>query len=154
EAFFNEIRGKDGLIGVAVDPLTSHECGNQRYLAIPWLDVCLSLRLPKKAGDSLPPMPTDRAWPAPVLGGDAGPAANHQGEPRTAGWLRNEAVAKAWVEYVKDTKVTDTTPPPAPTDVRLEGNTLTREAEADLESGLAGFVIERDGRFLADVPEK
>jgi hypothetical protein len=43
---------------------------------------------------------------------------------------------------------------PAPTGVRLEGNKLTWEAEADLESGLAGFLIERDGRFLADVPEK
>ena len=47
EAFFNEVRGKGGLIGVAVDPLTTHECGNQRYLAIPWLDACLSARLPK-----------------------------------------------------------------------------------------------------------
>jgi hypothetical protein len=27
-------------------------------------------------------------------------------------------------------------------------------AEADLESGLAGFIIERDGRFLARVSEK
>ena len=47
EAFFNEMRGKGGLIGVAVDPLTAHECGNQRYLAIPWLDACLTARLPK-----------------------------------------------------------------------------------------------------------
>jgi hypothetical protein len=154
EVFFNEIRGKDGLIGVAVDPLTSHECGNQRYLAIPWLDACLSLRLPKRAGDPLRPMPADSAWLAPTLGGDAAPAAKYKGEPRKAGWLPNEALAKAWAQYVKDTKVTDTTPPPAPTGVRLEGNKLTWEAEADLESGLAGFVIERDGRFLADVPEK
>jgi hypothetical protein len=58
------------------------------------------------------------------------------------------------VEYVKDTKVKDTTPPPAPTGVRLAGNKLTWAAEADLESGLAGFIIERDGRFLADVPGK
>jgi hypothetical protein len=154
EAFFTEVRGRDGLIGVAVDPLTSHECGNQRYLAIPWLDACLSLRLPNKAGGPLQPMPTDRAWLAPTLGGDAVPAAKYEGEPRKAAWLPNEAVAKAWMEYVRDTKVTDSTPPPAPTGVRLAGNKLTWEAEADLESGLAGFVVERDGRFLADVPEK
>src|SRR4051794_34064075 len=49
EAFFTEVRGKGGLVGVAVDPLTSHECGNQRYLAIPWLDACLTDRLPKAA---------------------------------------------------------------------------------------------------------
>ena len=58
------------------------------------------------------------------------------------------------MQYVKDTKVTDTTPPPAPTNVRVKGNELTWEAEADLESGLAGFIIERDGQFLANVPEQ
>src|SRR5262249_18419023 len=154
EAFFNEVRGKGGLIGVAVDPLSSHECGNQRYLAIPWLDACLSARLPKKAGDALLPMPTDQAWLAPVLGGEALPAASYKGDPLKAAWLPNQAIAKAWMEYAKDTKVTDATPPPAPTNVRVQGNKLTWEAEADLESGLASFIIERDGQFLAKVPEK
>ena len=31
---------------------------------------------------------------------------------------------------------------------------LTWSAEADLESGLASFMIERDGQFLANVPEQ
>src|SRR5437870_9368397 len=56
------------------------------------------------------------------------------------------------MQYVKDTAVTDLTPPPAPTNLRLKGNELTWEAEADLESGLASFIIERDGKFLAQVP--
>ena len=154
EAFFNEVRGKGGLVGVAVDPLSSHECGNQRYLAIPWLDACLSARLPKVSGDPLQAMPTDQAWLAPITGGEAVPAAKFAGDPLKAAWLPNEAIAKAWMEYVKDTKVTDTTPPPAPTNVRLQGNELTWEAEADLESGLASFIIERDGKFLANVPEQ
>lgn len=38
-AFFEKVRGEGGLLGVAVDPLTSHECGSQRYLAIRWLDL-------------------------------------------------------------------------------------------------------------------
>jgi acetyl esterase/lipase len=38
--------------------------------------------------------------------------------------------------------------------VRVQGNKLTWEAEADLESGLAYFIIERDGQFLAKVPEQ
>nr|MCU0713624.1 hypothetical protein [Pirellula sp.] len=42
EKFFLELRSRSGLVGVAVDPITSHECGNQRYLAIPWLDACLA----------------------------------------------------------------------------------------------------------------
>ena len=154
EAFFNEVRSKGGLIGVAVDPLTAHECGNQRYLAIPWLDACLSARLPKTAGDPLQAMSTDKAWLGPILGGEAVPVAKHLGNPLKAAWLPNEAIARAWMEYVKDTKVVDTTPPPAPTKVRVQGNKLTWEAEADLESGLASFIIERDGQFLANVPEQ
>ncbi len=58
------------------------------------------------------------------------------------------------MQYVKDTAVTDTTPPPAPTGLRVKGNVLTWQAEADLESGLARFIIERDGEFLANVPER
>jgi pimeloyl-ACP methyl ester carboxylesterase len=153
EVFFNEVRGKGGLVGVAIDPLSSHDCGNQRYLAIPWLDACLSARLPKTAGEPLRAMPSEGAWLGPILGGEAMSAAKFTGEPLKAGWLPNEAIAKSWTEYVKDTKVTDTTPPPVPTNVRLQGNKLTWNVEADLESGLASFVIERDGQFLANVPE-
>jgi hypothetical protein len=154
EAFFNEVRGKGCLIAVAIDPLTSHECGNQRYIAIPWLDACLSARLPAAANDPLRAVSADNAWLAPVTGGDAVPAAKYTGDPLKAAWLPNEAIAKAWGEYVKDTKVTDTTPPLVPTNVRVQGNKLTWEAEADLESGLASFSIERDGQFLANVPEQ
>jgi hypothetical protein len=152
EASFNAVRGKGGLIGVAVDPLASHECGNQRYLAIPWLDACLSARLPEVVGDPPRAMPAGAARLAPVLRGAAVPAAKYAGDPLKAAWLPNEATARAWAEYVRDTKVADATPPPAPTDLRVRGDRLTREAEADPESGLGGFIIERDGRFLADVP--
>ena len=91
---------------------------------------------------------------AQSTGGEAVPAAKFAGDPLKAAWLPNEAIAKAWTQYVKDTTVTDATPPPAPTDLRVQGNELAWEAEADLESGLAGFVIERDGKFLANVPEQ
>lgn len=152
EAFFYEVRGKGGLIGVAVDPLTAHECGNQRYMAIAWLDACLSLRLPKVDGDPLNEMPTDTAWLAPVAGFDAVPAAKFDGDPLKAAWLPNESVARRWMQYVKDTSIADTTAPPAPTDLRVDGDRLTWRAEADLESGLASFIIERDGKVLADIP--
>jgi pimeloyl-ACP methyl ester carboxylesterase len=154
EVFFNEVRCKGGLISVAIDPLTSHECGNQRYFAIPWLDVCLSARLPKAVGDPLNEMPTDSAWLAPVTGPEAVPASVFSGDPLTAAWLPNERTARDWMHYVKDTAVTDTTLPPAPSNLRVRGNEITWEAEADLESGLAGFIIERDGQFLANVPEQ
>lgn len=154
ETFFNEVRGKGGLVGVSIDPLSSHDCGNQRYFAIPWLDACLSARLPKSAGDPLRPMPTDKAWLGLIPGGEALSADKFKGDPLKAAWLPNETIAKAWMEYVKDTKVTDTTPPPAPTGVHLQNGKLTWQAEADLESGLAGFIIERDGEAIANLPEQ
>lgn len=154
EAFFTPVRSKGGLIGVAVDPLTAHECGNQRYFAIPWLDACLSTRLPKASGAPLNAMPTDQAWLAPVTGTEAVPAAKYTGDPLKAAWLPNEGIARAWMQYVKDTAVTDNTPPPVPTNLRVKGNELTWEAEGDLESGLASFIIERDGQFLANVPDR
>jgi hypothetical protein len=153
ETFFNEVRSKGGLISVAVDPLSSHECGNQRYLAIIWLDACLSARLPKIATNPLNAMPTDQVWLAPITGGEAQPMAKFSGEPLKAAWLPNEAIAKSWMQYVKDTLVSDTTAPSAPTNLQVKGNELNWEAEADLESGLASFIIERDGKFLANLPE-
>lgn len=153
EEFFYGVRGKGGLIGVSVDPLTAHECGNQRYFAIPWLDSCLSLRLPKSGEESLRAMPTDHAWLAPPAGFEAVPAAKYEGDPLKAAWLPNQSVAHGWTQYVKDTAVADTTPPPAPTKLTVTGNQLTWQAEADLESGLARFIIRRDGEFLANVPE-
>lgn len=153
ESYFNEMRRKGALVSVSADPLTSHECGNQRYLAIPWLDACLTARLPK-TGEMLREMPTDDVWLADVNGTEALPIKKYAGEPLKAIWLPNEAIAKAWMQYVKDTAVADSTPPPAPTKVHLEGNELRWEAEADVESGLAGFIIERDGEMLANVPEQ
>jgi hypothetical protein len=153
EAFFSAVRRRGGLVGVAVDPRSSHECGNQRYLAIPWLDACLTARLPADAGEPLRPMPTATTWLAPITGGTAVAATAATGQdPLLLGWLPDERIARAWMEYVKDTAVADTTPPPAPMNLRLRGNVLTWEVEADLESGLAGFVIERDGRRLAELP--
>ena len=154
EEFFQRVRSRGGRIAVAVDPLTSHECGNQRYLAVPWLSACLSARLPKREGEPLRQMPDRRAWLAPPTGSEAVPAAQYTGDPLAAGWLPNEAVARAWMQYVRDTSVTDTTPPPAPAHLRVRRNELTWVAAADLESGLAGFVIERDGRVLAQLPEQ
>ena len=153
EQFFKAVRSKGGLIGVAVDPLSSHECGNQRYLAIPWLDACLSARLPKRAGDPLRAMPTDEAWLAPLLGKQAVPASEFDQPITSAVWLPDAAIAQKWMSYVSDTEVPDDTPPPAPSGVRSDGNELTWKARADVESGLSHFIIYRDGKEIATVPE-
>ncbi|HRJ08660.1 MAG TPA: hypothetical protein PK490_13250 [Prosthecobacter sp.] len=152
ETFFKTLRAKGGLVGVAVDPLTSHECGNQRYLAIPWLDTCLSARLPDKAGEPLRKMNPDKAWLAPLLGTGAAPAEKFTGDTQSAVWLPDGGTAKLWRHYITDTVVPDTTPPPAPVNLQVNGRTLTWECEADLDSGLAGFLIERDGVIITPAP--
>ena len=153
EKFFNTVRGKGGLIAVAVDPLTSHECGNQRYFAIPWLDACLTARLPRKPNESLRTMPTDDVWLAPPTGTKAASAKEYAYDPLKASWFASGTIAKQWMQYATDTNVVDDSAPPAPTNVVRKGNTLTWDCAADVQSGLAHFIIRRDGKFLARVPE-
>lgn len=150
-AFFKKVRGRGGLLGIAIDPLTAHECGNSRYLAIPWLDKCLELRLPKQPGEPLRKISTVDAWLAEPTGTTAIPAAKFEGNPLTMVWLPDESLAKSWIQFRKDTNVDDKTPPPEPTSVFVRGNELRWDAEADLQSGIEKFVVLRDGEFLADV---
>ena len=160
-ATFKEFRAKGAPIGFAPDPRTGHECGDCRYLAIPYLDACLAMRLPDKGSkdQTLKPVDMSKAWLAPLLGETAVPAAEYKDDPKEAVWLPNEAVAKAWMEYVKIGAVGDTTPPPAPFNVKAtakgdQGTEVTWSAEADFESGISQFIILRDGKELAQVPEK
>jgi pimeloyl-ACP methyl ester carboxylesterase len=159
ESLFKSMRSRGGVIGIAVDPLTGHECGNQRYLAIPWFDACLTQRLPDQPGEAMKRIAPEDSWLAPLQPGELNvappvPAAEFKGVFEDSVWLPGAAVAQAWVEYVENTQVSDASPPPPPTDVRINGNELTWSATADVQSGLAGFVIERDGKFLAQIPEE
>src|SRR5688572_25413415 len=104
EGFFNALRGKGALIGVAVDPLTSHECGNQRYLAIPWLDACLAARLPKAVGEPLREMPDGLSCLAPLYlntGELVAPVLGTQftGPRERTIWLPNEDIGRVWAQY-------------------------------------------------------
>jgi pimeloyl-ACP methyl ester carboxylesterase len=153
--FFKDFRAKGALVGFAPDPRTSHECGDSRYLAIPWFDACLAQRLPKKAGAPLRAMPAKDARLAPLFGEAAQSSHTFTNDIGQSVWLPNQAVAKAWSEYVKTGATTDNTPPPAARNVRISATgELTWAAEADFESGLAGFIIIRDGIEIARLPEK
>jgi len=160
-ATFKEYRAKGAAIGYAPDPRTGHECGDSRYLAIPFLDACMAMRLPDKgsASQKLKPVDMSTAWLASPDDKEARPAADFKGDPKEAVWLPNEAVAKAWMEYVRTGAVGDTTPPAAPTDVRAvakgaDGTEITWSAEADFESGITQFIVLRDGTEVGKVPEK
>jgi hypothetical protein len=154
-----ELRGKRGPAGFAPDPRTGHETGDSRYLAIPFLDACLAMRLPPKGTSSqnLKPMDMSKAWLAPFLGLTAMPASSYKGNPLEAVWLPNEQVARIWMEYVNHGTVADVTPPRPAFNVRVAskgsgGNEITWEAEADFESGIGAFVVMRDNRALARLP--
>src|SRR5271170_7309481 len=96
-ATFREYRSKGAPIGFAPDPRTGHECGDSRYLAIPFLDACMALRLSDKDSpdQTLKPVDMSKAWLAPLLGDTAQPASDFKGNPAEAVWLPNEAVARA-----------------------------------------------------------
>lgn len=117
--------------GMSSDPLSGHECGDSRHLAIAFIDACLKQRL-----------------------GDSGLKPANKGVIIDDSWLPDEAFAKVWASYNETGKPSDTTPPPAPTNVRFANGELTWTAEADLESGLSGFVIERDAKEIAKLPKK
>jgi len=153
QQFFKPMRAKGCLIGIAIDPLTGHECGNQRYLAIPWFDECLAARLPAHSGEPLRQMPKGKAWLATISGSSAFPEARFVGDKRAAIWLPSRRIATAWMQYVKDTQVTDTTPPPPAANVEFADGVVTWDARADLESGIRQFIIERAGTRVATVPK-
>lgn len=158
---FRAYREKGAPIAFAPDPRTSHECGDSRYLAIPFFDACLGARLPDPGSDSatLKPVNDSQGWLAPCQGDTAVPAASYRDDPDEANWLPDERVARAWMDYVRTGIVGDTSPPAAPFDlkgVETRGGALaiTWDATADLESGIEGFIIQRDGQEIGRVPEK
>ncbi len=160
-AMFQAYRAAGAPIGFAPDPRTSHECGDSRYLAIPFFDACLAMRLPPKGStdQTLKPVPMNQAWLAELGGDRVEPAASFRGQAEGSVWLPNESFAKAWSEYVKTGAVSDPTPPPAPVSIKAavkpdHSVEISWEAAADFESGLAGFIIQRDGQELIRLPQK
>jgi hypothetical protein len=159
-AMFRAYRARGAPIGFAPDPRTSHECGDARYLAIPFFDACLAARLPEAGapGAKLKAVNLDEGWLAPLQGERAEPGAEYRGDRKESVWLPNRDVAHAWMEYVKKGSVDDETPPPAPFALKTSGTAggpieVSWDARADLESGIRQFIVRRDGRELARLPE-
>jgi hypothetical protein len=157
---FKQYHDKDGLIGLALDPLTDHECGESRDFAIPYLDACLAMRLPDKDSkdQALKPVDASKGYRAALHSTEVVPAADFKGDVKQSVWLPNETVAKVYAEYIKNGSVKHSGTPPAPFKVNVvageKGVEITWSAEADLESGIRQFIIMRDGKELTQVPEK
>lgn len=161
-AMFTAWREHGAPAGMAPDPRTGHECGDSRYLAIPWVDACLALRLPEKGGDitKLRKLDKSAGIMADHAEGGAFPAALLGLTKPATSWLPDAKLKGPWQEYMKTGAVADSTPPPAPTKVQAKSTENTRdieitwEAEADFESGIQQFIILRDGAEIGRVPEK
>ncbi len=156
-AMFKDYRSKGAPIAFAPDPASGHETRDSRYLAIPFFDACLDLRLPDQAGAALKELDLSKGWLAESLSENAPvPAKDFKGDATKAVWLPNESVARVWLDFVKTGAVCDTTPPPSPTNVTVDkaSGTISWKAEIDFESGLQSFIIERDGKQIGQLPEK
>lgn len=160
-AMFQAYRAKGAPIGFAPDPRTAHECGDSRYLAIPFFDACLALRLPDAASkeQKLKAIDLKAGWLAEPLSDSVHAFASFPGKVEKAVWLPNEQFARAWLEYTKTGAVKDGTPPAAAFAVKAvrhadQSVEVTWDAEADFESGIKSFVILRDGKDIGQVPQK
>ncbi len=157
---FVEYRAYGAPIGYARSAHRTLPRGDRRYLAIPFFDACLAMRLPEKGARSqtLRAVDQSHAWLALHPGDRAVPRAEFKGDVKQSVWLPNEAVARAWMDYVKTGTVSDSSIPPVPFGLRVndkgdEGTEVTWDAEADLASGLGGFIVMRDGIGIARLPE-
>jgi hypothetical protein len=155
-ATFEEYRAQGAPIGLAPDPRSAHYCGDSRYLAIPFFEACLQMRL-SQWNKILKPVDPSSAWLATPFGDSALPATEFKDDPKKAVWLPNATIAKIWMEYVRSGTVSDAGAPPAPANVRVKtdanhGNEITWDTEVDMVSGLGGFIVLRDGHGIARLP--
>jgi poly(3-hydroxybutyrate) depolymerase len=135
----------------AYDPsMEGHAPHDLRMLCIPWLDICMTERLPKQAGAAeLNDMDTAIAWLGDTATRAIAPAASYSGNKLIACWFPNQTIAIKWKEYMIKGTIYDSTPPPAP--YNLTGTYANRQialkwdCDADLESGIKTFIIYRNG---------
>jgi len=149
----------DAPFGIAPDPNTGHECGDSRYLAIPFFDSCLRLRLSDDgaASTELRPIDMSRSWFGSASG-EVFASDDYPGDKRIASWLPDELFASRWSTFLRLGNLPDSSAPVAPHSLvaRTDGNStvIAWKADADFESGLGGFRIERNGETIAQLPQK
>ncbi len=156
-AMFKDYRSRGGLIAFTPDPVTGHDTGDSRYLAIPFFDTTLAMRLPEVVGQPLEAIDQDDAYLAALESTQPVAAAKYDGDPLEASWLPNQGYAKKWAEFVKTGAVSDVTAPPAITTVAAkltdQGMLVTWKADADFESGIQQFAILRNGEEVGRIPK-
>ena len=151
QAAFTTYRPKGAVWAVAIDPKSGHDCRNSRLLAVRFFDKMLAARLPKE-GIKLKPVHEEPYWRGEAAKLDILSPEVSRGDPKADSWLVDEEFAKAWQEYCRTGDVKDTTPPPAPADVKAvvfdKGVSLHWTATTDIESGTKQFAIYKNGARL------
>jgi hypothetical protein len=176
DGYFTTARAKGAIWAYAVNPfpmwVNGGRCPNNpnglcwdatvyghaphdlRMIAIPWIDIGLTSRLPDQAGSSqLKDMDTTNAWLGDRATKTIASQTTYTGNKLAACWFPNQLFAKLWVEYMNTGTIKDSTPvPPAPYNLTgTYGNSqivLKWDADADLETGIMTFNIHRNGTLL------
>ena len=158
-SMFQAYRAHDAPFIFAPDPKTGHECGDSRYLAIPFFDESLKLRLPDNPrSHALKQIQLERGLLANLDGTGLATSSDFTGQKSSAVWLPSPAFAGKWQDFITTGFVTDDTPPPMPVNVRIVRQSpqqcvLTWQAVADFESGIAGFRILSGDKLVAEIPQ-
>ncbi|QXD26305.1 hypothetical protein F7C95_07865 [Opitutia bacterium ISCC 51] len=151
-----DYRAKGIPIAFTPDPKSGHQNGDSRHLSIPFFEASLKLRLPDQPGDPLKTIDESQGWLV-LLESDTMPIPfdDYSGDKKQANWLPNQWIAEAWQDFVQTGTVRDTTPPPAPTDLRVNkiNGRLNLQAQIDFESDIQAFEILRDGKVIGRIPE-
>jgi hypothetical protein len=140
--------------GLVMEADGTHDAKDQRLLAIPYLDAAIAHRLPPGACAPVP-VTADAGWLL-TPDRDPAPARGFTGDLDTTSWLPDEASARRFAQFARTGRVDDISPPAAvPSHVRaIEDSGTVRlawRARADLESGIGGFAVYRDGERIARV---
>jgi pimeloyl-ACP methyl ester carboxylesterase len=154
---FAEYRAAGAPWALVDEPGGTHECKNLRYLAIPYLDALLELRLRGSNAPVLTAVEEATGFLGDNASKSVSAALGFAGNRDATSWLPNERVAAMWREFLMTRDVSDsTTPVIAPTELAFESQggelALRWRADADLESGIGAFKLYRDGSLLLQVP--
>jgi hypothetical protein len=145
---FGDMRSRGGLTAWSSEPNALHGCEQTRYMAIPFIDLSISKRLPP-SGNTLLNIAENTGWLADTTTRIIAAYNSFTADKSKASWLINENEANSWKEFELSAKVTDISKPSAPFNVigTKNGNTVTINwnAEADLQSGVQQFNIYKNG---------
>lgn len=156
---FAKMRAMDAYAAIAYNPGQNHNLAYMRHMSIPFFEAALKQRLPAKGSTEMRDIDPSVAWLGNPETFELVKESEYAGDDKSA-WCRfvDEDVAKTWKEYVMTNDVSDTTPPPAPYNLVADKTAdnmyqFAWRADADVESGIAKFIIYLDGKQIGMIPD-